>query len=285
MIRSELKLHINTAYRGSDDVVPAAGSDDATSWDLTINRKTSEWASDSKNIWSSLFEPTSPNEPGTVTTVGTTALTGIGTYFLDYQIGDKITVAGETERTIDAITSNTALTVTVAFANSTTTTFTHKNIIKSGVQTYNLHRRFVSPSDVVNVGDNILTITKPQEAVSSYDDVYISGKNPKKITFIDDITSTSNLLGLDIQIPGTYMPADMTADTDTIPVDDPYWLVMAVAAELAFNDLTYEDKSAALNVKANALYQGMVANNRKGTASTPRKAKYIKSSSFSLSEG
>lgn len=55
---------------------------------------------------------------GTVTTVGTTALTGSGTKFLNFKAGDVIRVDGETSRTISAITSNTALSVTVAFSTS-----------------------------------------------------------------------------------------------------------------------------------------------------------------------
>lgn len=56
--------------------------------------------------------------PGTVTTAGTTALTGLDTTFTDWVAGDIIKVSGETRRTIAAITSNTALTVTVAFSTS-----------------------------------------------------------------------------------------------------------------------------------------------------------------------
>lgn len=56
---------------------------------------------------------------GTVTTAGTTALTGDGTTFSDYKAGDVIKVEGEvSSRIISTITSDTALTVTVAFTSS-----------------------------------------------------------------------------------------------------------------------------------------------------------------------
>ena len=55
---------------------------------------------------------------GTVSTVGTTALTGIETNFADYAVGDTITVTGETTRIIATITNDTSLTVTSAFANT-----------------------------------------------------------------------------------------------------------------------------------------------------------------------
>ena len=57
--------------------------------------------------------------PGTVTTNGTTALTGIGTKFTNtFKVGDTITVRDETARTIDSISSDTSLTVTSAFSSS-----------------------------------------------------------------------------------------------------------------------------------------------------------------------
>jgi len=56
---------------------------------------------------------------GTVATSGTTTLTGTGTQFTNtFKVGDTITVSGETVRTIATISSDTSLTVTVAFATS-----------------------------------------------------------------------------------------------------------------------------------------------------------------------
>ena len=56
---------------------------------------------------------------GTVTTNGTVNLTGVGTTFTDtFRVGDTITVAGETVRTIATIPSDTSLTVTVAFSTT-----------------------------------------------------------------------------------------------------------------------------------------------------------------------
>jgi len=288
MIRTDLKKHINAAYRGSDDDVPASGSPDAILWDLTINRKISEWAGDSKNTWASLFHE-SFVEPGTVATTGTTTLTGTGTNFLDYQVGDKVTVDGETIRTIDTISSDTVLTVTVAFTNTASgLAFYRQIILKSGVLTYNLHRQFISPSDSVTITktDGTLeeyAIAKPQEVELGSNKAYISGMNPQTITFVDTIVST--LIGSELTVPGYFAPYDLTADTDVIPVDDPYWLVMTVASELAANDLTYDYKAPALNVKANALYTGMVSNNRRGTSDTSRKVRYVKPTNFRMNRG
>lgn len=266
---------INGAYRGTDDDPPTTGTD-FTLWLDTANRKISEWAHDTKNTWQSNFTYYTPNEPGTVTTAGTTALTGTNTYFGDYRIGDKIYVSGETVRTIATIPSDTSLTVTVAFSTTGAgKTFTHDTIIASGIQDYNLHRNLLVPSDKVFAeitATNVLnyTVGKPQEHSRYYNEVYISGINPQGISFYSAIASTDSAVGSILRVPGFYAPADLTAATDIVPVDDPYWLVYAVASELAFNDLTYESKTNDLNVKANNLYSQMSSSNRRGTNNTPR---------------
>lgn len=277
MILSELFIQINSAYRGADDDVPAVGSSDYTNWLSTTNRKLSEWVHDSKNTWLSNFSYEKPIEPGTVSTTGTTTLTGLSTYFTDYLVGDTITVSGETVRTIATITSDTVLTVTVAFSNTASTkTFTHASIVTSGVQSYSTHRNLNNPSDkvyVVTATDTLeYVLGKPQERNRFLNEVYLSGRNPQTVTFYDDINATSNtqLIGGTIKVPGYYVPTDLASSTDIIPVDDPYWLVFAVASELAFNDLTYEDKAPDLNAKANNLYSGMVSDNRRGTNNNPR---------------
>ena len=57
---------------------------------------------------------------GTVTTNGTTALTGdsSASFLSQVKAGDSIKVQGETSRIVGAVTSDTALTVTVAFSTS-----------------------------------------------------------------------------------------------------------------------------------------------------------------------
>lgn len=55
---------------------------------------------------------------GAVSTVATTALTGVETNFSDFSVGDIIHVDGETDRTIATITDDEALTVTSAFTNT-----------------------------------------------------------------------------------------------------------------------------------------------------------------------
>lgn len=273
-----LFTQVNAAYRGSDDDPPTTGTD-FNLWLATANRKQAEWYSDSQNVWKSNFSYEKPNELGTVATTATTTLTGTSTNFTDYTMGDTITVSGETVRTIATIASDTSLTVTVAFSNTASSkTFTHASIIISGVRSYSMHRSLLDPSDqavvVTTTGDLYFVIGKPQERKRYYNEVYLSSRNPEKLIFPDGISSTinANLIGGTLKVPGYYAPADMAAAADIVSVDDPYWLVYAVASELAFNDITYSDKTPDLNAKANNLWSGMVAANRRGTNNNPRVA-------------
>lgn len=281
MLVSEFISKVNYALRGTDDSAPNSGTADWTYWVDTLNRKKNELFEDVAKDWAAAFKQTAPNEVGTVATAGTTALTGTNTFFTDYQVGDKITVDGETERTIATITSDTALTVTVAFSNTDSgLTFTHKIIIKTGVETYNLNRTFIAPSDRVYVLDtssnrHYIDFLKAPERSTLTRNVFIAGLTPQTINFTDeDIASTDITVGGELVVPGYYMPADVSANTDTVPLPDPYWGVAAVAADIAFGDITYEDKAETLNNRANYLYSLMTKNNRRGTYGNPRRTPY-----------
>lgn len=271
-----LFTQVNAAYRGSDDDAPTSGTD-FNLWLATANRKIAEWAGDANNVWQSNFSYEKPNEPGTVATAVTTTLTGTNTFFTDYTVGDTITVSGETSRVIATISSDTVLTVTVAFSNTVSAnTFTHATIIKTGVRSYSIHRNLLNPSDqaivVLPTQDLYFDIEKPQQRSRYLNSVYLSSRFPQKLIFPNGISSTvnANLIGYTLKVPGYYVPNDLTQASDIVPVDDPYWLVYDVASELAFNDITYSDKAPDLNAKANNLYDGMVALNRRGTSNNPR---------------
>lgn len=288
MLVSELITGINYALRAVDDDAPTAGDEEYTYWLATANRKKNELYEDITKQWRSSYTLT-PTEVGTVSTTATTTLTGSSTFFTDYQVGDQITISGETVRTIATIPSDTSLTVTVAFSNTASTkTFTHRHIIAVGVQTYNLNRRFLAPSDTVYVtdtsGNKIYNkIIQPQErnyitdnyyptstVTSTLQGVFITDENPQVLTFNSDILTGNNLIGGQLFIPAYYMPPDMVAATDIVPVPDPYWLVMATASEIAFSDIIYEDRAPGINSKSNNLYTMMVRNSRRGTFGSPR---------------
>lgn len=280
MLASEFITRVSHALQGDDDDPPIFGTEKATYWLSVFNRLKDQLHRNSRLRLSSAFQGSTPNEPGTVETTGTTTLTGTNTYFTDYRAGDQITVDGETVRTIDAIASDTSLTVTVAFSNTASSkTFTRSIVIDDGVQTYNLHRSFAYPSDkayvTLTTGDIVeFDLIKPQERNSLNQRVYISGLNPVSISFSDTISSTSNLVGGVLSVPGFYIPADVSLATDEIPLSNPDWGVLATAAEIAFNDVVYEDKAPDLNAKANEEYSSMVSLNRAGTFSNPRKTPY-----------
>lgn len=276
MIVNDFLQEINDALRATDDDVPTVGTEEASYWLRIAKRLRRNLYNDPTKRWRSTYKETPPNEPGTVATTGSTTLTGTNTYFLDYQVGDKITVDGETVRTIATITSNTVLTVTVAFDNTDSgLTFTRQIIITTGVTAYNLHRDFIGPSDtfyVIDTDDNrhYFDIIKPEERKQNTQQVFISDVNPKILNFADAIESTDNIVGGVLTLPAYYQPSDFSAGTDIIDVDDPDWLVIATAAKVASADLTYEDRAPDLSAEANALNAQMFAKNRRGTYGNPQ---------------
>lgn len=106
--------------------------------------------------------------------------------------------------------------------------------------------------------------------------IYITGANPKVLRFVHEIEADDVIIGGTLYLPGYYLPADITGtDGDAvIAVDDPFWAVMAVAAQVAFGDLTYEEKFEDLNGQANELWRTMVKLNRKRQAGGSRETIY-----------
>jgi hypothetical protein len=113
-------------------------------------------------------------------------------------------------------------------------------------------------------------IIHPEERETTNQHVFIAGNNPQTLYFANEIKASDSIVGGTLYLPGYYLPADVTDATDDVPLPDPNWGVTAVAAELAFADITYEDRAPTLNDKANYLYNLMVKNNRRGTYKNPR---------------
>jgi len=148
-------------------------------------------------------------------------------------------------------------------------------VVTAGDQTYTMGTSFLLPASSVKVlkTDGTYadyTICEPQERGQYRGAVYFTGSDQQTLTFTDPLLAGDSIIGGTIQVDGYFLPAELTLLTDTIPVDDPYWLVYATASELAGNDLTYESKAADLQAKANNLYSMMSANNRRGTHNNPR---------------
>lgn len=150
--------------------------------------------------------------------------------------------------------------------------------ITVGTQTYDLEDDFLMPADkvtITTIDSNTIdyVLVKPQERGRYYKSVYISGREPRQLTFYDAFVVDQDVISGTINLAAYFIPDELTDASDDIPVDDPYWLVYAVASELAFNDITYSDKAPDLVGKANFLYSQMSAANRKGTNDNPRVAR------------
>lgn len=140
---------------------------------------------------------------------------------------------------------------------------------------FDLDDDFIAPSDVVYVvttdGQRYeYTVVKPQERDYYHREAYIAGQLPQTLYFSNAITDTESILNGTLYVPGYYMPDDVSGEAEELPFLLPDWGVMAVAAEVAENDIVYEDKSENLNNKANALFQQMEAKNKRGTFGNPR---------------
>jgi len=86
----------------------------------------------------------------------------------------------------------------------------------------------------------------------------VSGSN---LIFNRAFTATDREFGGTIYVPGYITPATLSAGTDVIQVDDPYWLVFAVAAEFIRTDITRAEQYGNLIAQANNSMAGMVQDN------------------------
>lgn len=126
--------------------------------------------------------------------------------------------------------------------------------------TYDLDGDFYLPSDYARVvkTDGSYTeypIVKAQQRNLMDQSLYIHGTNPKKITFAQTIDT--GLDGATMYVPGYYVLTDLVDSTDLVLVDDPNWLVYAVASELARNDAAKDSEFPNLIGMANDLYKKM----------------------------
>lgn len=88
-------------------------------------------------------------------------------------------------------------------------------------------------------------------------------------------TQTSGDVGGTIQVGVYAQLADLANVTDTVLVDNPYWLVWATAAELARNDPAKQDQLPNLVGKANDVYMKMVTANQGNSYEQPNGPRYI----------
>lgn len=154
----------------------------------------------------------------------------------------------------------------------------------SAAPSFNVPTDFIAPSgDGRGAGAYVITtdnqrvdleLVKPEEAGPDTRVAYISGRNPQKLYLSTAVTAGESIVGGTVYLSGYFLPSDLSADSDVLPFADPQWAVLATAAEIAGNDIIYEDKEANLNAKANNLYEIMAQNARVGVHGSPRKVKY-----------
>ena len=133
--------------------------------------------------------------------------------------------------------------------------------LSSGTQTYDIDSDVMRLSYFVILTNlsavkSYVSILKPQQITRFTTGAYVAGFNPQQLTFITTITSAYTGFGL--SYPCFTMPTDLSVATSVVAVDDPQWLVYAVAAELARNDYAKEEQYTNLIGQANDLYMKMV---------------------------
>lgn len=148
-------------------------------------------------------------------------------------------------------------------------------VTASTAPSFDLDDDFLGASDyiyVVTTGNARVEyrLIKPGERLAYKRECYIAGMAPQVLYVTNEIKSSENIVGGTLYLPGFWLPADLARSTDELPFLSPDWAVMAVAAEIAGNDIVYEDKEANLTAKANNLYNQMYKKNRRGTYKNPR---------------
>ena len=89
------------------------------------------------------------------------------------------------------------------------------------------------------------------------------------------VTTTTSDVGGTIQLGCYTLPNDLVNQTDTITVDDPFWLVWHTASELARNDPSKQDQVPNLSGQANDAYLKMITANQGNSFEQPNGPRYM----------
>jgi hypothetical protein len=193
---------------------------------------------------------------GDVTTNGTTTLTGNGTTFTTtFRVGDVISVYGESNKTIDSITSDTQLIATQTFITTASNvpysitgieievTDTKYFYTNSGANTYDIYRGDIKVTvlTVIQINASSIVVTfSGSPALLSSDEIWISGTHDgqKIFRWINNPSST----GRDVQ---QYDSFKLTGgENDPITVLTNIGNVMFAANKncmISWNDYTLEN--------------------------------------------
>jgi hypothetical protein len=198
--------------------------------------------------------PTSPG--GTVSTNGTTTLTGVGTAFLtSFNIGDTISVTGETSRIISNIIDDSTLTVSVAFSTSAfgltafissgtiPITDTKYFYIDTGANTYDVYRGaiYITTLNVTQVNETSIVATwSGAPSLLASDEIWISGtyEGEKRFRWVSNPT----ISGKDVKQYDTFKLSGGENDEITMLTNiGNVMLISNKSAMASWNDFTLQN--------------------------------------------
>lgn len=135
--------------------------------------------------------------------------------------------------------------------------------VAQGDQDYNLGASVLRLSDYVYLYDGStekakIEVVKPTRRHEN-DVAYLTGANPRVLNFSATFPSGSPYIGNTIKAGVYSYPTAISAAADTIPMNDPEWLVYEIAAELARNDPAKDDQFPNLQGIANDKYNDLMA--------------------------
>lgn len=121
---------------------------------------------------------------------------------------------------------------------------------------YSVDSDIIKPAEFAYIRkDGVLrtfNIIKPEKRhLQNENAVFLSG-NPVTATFISQ--PSTEYVGGDLVLPAYYFPDELERPNDEIAVDDPEWLILSLASELARNDYAKDDQFATLAGQANDVY-------------------------------
>ena len=94
-------------------------------------------------------------------------------------------------------------------------------------------------------------------------------------TNVNGVTQNSLDVGGTIQVGVYTLLPDLVNDSDTVLVDDPFWLVWMTASELARNDPAKQDQVPNLSGIANQAYEKMITQNQGNSFEQPNGPRYM----------
>jgi hypothetical protein len=228
---------VQIAYKGNSNW-PASGDPKYSQYVAIANRLMADWMMDADVLWNSLFDER---------TYGPVAA-AIQTYDMDsdvFYLSDSVQILQTTGNTHNfRVVHPNARNDDQSGIGSTGADFGLPLVYITGMaanQGSNLTMNFVEPFQTTQNG---ITIISP------------------------DVGGT-------IQVGVYTLLPDLANDTDTIMVDNPYWLVWMTAAELARNDPAKQDQVPNLVGMANQSYEKMITANQGNSFESPNGPRYV----------